>query len=260
MKKILILAFIVTSFYAKKIDATYHITYGIVGEVGVAKAKFITKDDNTYLINIEANSTGFAKSLSGGRNELFKSEGRVFKSGRLEPKTYTHVTTRMKKKSGFILDPSKWEKVLSKKENVSTFHEDKITERRIKSLDGEILKDKTKTLKYFVKDDLLSLFFNFKIRSNDFNITKTTDFYAVGADKKDGKLEVKPMLKKDQLELFGDESGHNFIAIINKPVFSSNKGELYIKLNDAGIATAAVLKDVLFFGDIKATLVNSSEK
>lgn len=258
MRIIFILFALVLSLYAKHIEAFYDVTYGIIGKIGVAKADFVIKDDNTYTISIEAKTTGFANSLSGNRREFFKSEGSVLENGVLNPKVYTHIVLRNKKKSGFVFDISKWKKVLSKKVKVIKFGEDKIAKHVTKYLDGKVTSDSVKTLKYFVKDDLLSLFFNFKTKSNDFNITKTTNFYAVGANKKDGRLEVSPMSTKLQKELFESKGGHNFIATINQPIFSSEKGELFVRLDDEGICTYAVLKDVLFFGDIKGKLVKKN--
>ncbi len=258
MRVIFLFFIFVLSLYAKNIEAFYDVTYGVIGKIGVAKADFVIKDDNTYTVSIEAKTTGLAKSLSGNRREFFKSEGSVLENGLLFPHAYTHVVLRDKKKSGFVFDVSKWKKVVSKKVKIMKFEKNKIIEHRIKYLDGKMTSDSLKTLKYYAKDDLLSLFFNFKIKSNDFNITKTTNFYAVGANKKDGRLEVSPMSTKLQKELFESEGGHNFIATINQPIFSSEKGELFVRLDDGGICTYAVLKDVLFFGDIKGKLVKKN--
>lgn len=246
------------SINAKVIETYYRISYGIVGEVGVAKAVLNIKKNGSYTVNIEANSTGFAKSLSGNRNEFFQSVGKVTKDGVLIPKTYTHVVTRLKKRSGFSIDPRKWKKVLNKKVSIIKFYDTKIVERKIKSMDGKIYSDTNTTLNYYVKNDLLSLFFNFKTQSNDFNITQKTPFFAVGADDKDGRLDIAPMSKKLQEEFFESKGGHNFIAIINKPVFASEKGELFVKLDNSGLCTEAVLKDVLFFGDIRGKMVKNN--
>lgn len=258
MRIILILSLFFLHVNAKVIEAYYHVTYGIFGEVGVVRTILKVNKDKTYTINVEANTTGFAKSLSGNRNEFFQSKGEVLENGIFKPNEYKHIVLRMKRKNSFVLDPNKWKKALSKKVKTINFYKDKIIEHKTKSFDGKIISKSNKTLKYHVKDDLLSLFFNFKTLSKDYNLTKTTPFYAVGASDEDGRLDISSMPKKLQEEVFEDESGHNFIAIINKPVFASDKGELFIKLDDEGIGIMAVLKDVLFFGDIKASLVKKS--
>lgn len=258
MRGLLILFFLLLNLQANVIEAYYKVSYGIIGEVGVAKARFEIYDNKTYTIDMEANTTGIAKSLSGDRREIFQSKGLVRDDGRLVPKTYLHEVRRMKRKSGFTLDPNRWKKVPSVKLTIVKFGEKTIHEYKTKSLDGEVYSKSNKTLDFIVHDDLLSLFFNFKVQSNDFNITKKTPFYAVGADKKDGRLDILPMPKSLQREFFENTKGHNFIAIVNKPVFASKKGELLVRLDDDGICTKAVLRDVLFFGDIRGELVKKN--
>lgn len=258
MRIFLILSLFLLHVNAKEIEAFYHVSYGIFGEVGTVRTDFKIDNNKTYIISVEANTTGFAKSLSGDRNEFFQSRGKVLEDGTLMPSVYTHIVTRMKKKSGFVLNPNKWRKILSKKVKITKFNKDKITQTRTKSLDGKIKSDSKNVLKYFVKDDLLSLFFNFKTQSNDYNITKSTPFYAVGANDEDGRLDISPMSKEAQEDVFESTKGHNFVVVINKPIFASDKGELFIKLDDNGIGTMAVLKDVLFFGDIKAVMVKKN--
>ena len=55
-------------------------------------------------------------------------------------------------------------------------------------------------------------------------------------------------------------NGHILVVIINQKIFSSKRGELYINLDDDGICTSAVLKDVIFFGDIRGKLVEKKVK
>lgn len=258
MRLILLFLSIFINLHAGRIEAYYRISYGIVGEVGVAKASLTVFKDKTYSVNIEANTTGIAKFLSGNRHEIFTSKGRVLEDGRLVPNTYRHEVIRLKKKNSFTLNPKKWKEAKSKKLTIVTFHEDKIIQKKRKIFDGDVYYKSDKTLDYFVQDDLLSLFFNFKIQSNNFNITKKTPFYAVGASDKDGRLDIFPMPKKLLDEFFDTQKGHNFIVTINKPVFSSKNGELLIQLDDDGICTSAVLRDVLFFGDIKGILVKKN--
>ena len=45
-------------------------------------------------------------------------------------------------------------------------------------------------------------------------------------------------------------------VIINDDIFASEKGELLVNLRDDGIVQQAVLKDVLFFGDIRGEIVD----
>ena len=45
-------------------------------------------------------------------------------------------------------------------------------------------------------------------------------------------------------------------VLLNKRIFASKNGEMYIDLNDDGICTNAVLKDVLMFGDIRGKMTS----
>ncbi len=255
MRIFFIMVFLLLNLHAKGIEAKYHVSYGIFGEVGDAKTSLSIKD-NFYTVSVEANTTGFARSLSSGRDEFFQSKG-VVKDDVLLPKSYLHVVKRMKTKSGFDFDMSKWKKALQKKVKLFKFFDDYIVQDRKKFFDGEEVSHSNKKLDFYVKNDLLSIFFNFKKLSNDYNITKPVQFYAVGGQGKDGRLDVRPMSKNEQKEIFEDESGYNFAISINQPIFSSENGELFVKLDENGIAKEAILKDVLFFGDIRAKLVSS---
>lgn len=255
MKILIFLAFLCLHVNAVEIITDYKITFGLFGEIGVAHAKFV-KNDTNYTISIEANSTGFAKFVSRNRAEYFKSEGEVLENGLLSPKTYTHIVSRNKKKNDFNLNPNKWKDALSEKIDIINFEKNAIFKTRIKKFDGKlILKEKTK-LDFNASDDLLSLFFNFKQKTNNFNIKNEQIFNAVGAGK-NGKLSVIKMDTKSQIDTFSDKFGYDFIVIINQKIFSSKKGELFVRLDENGICTKAVLKDVLFFGDIKGSIVEN---
>ncbi|PID47271.1 MAG: hypothetical protein CR967_05060 [Proteobacteria bacterium] len=253
MRFLMILFLLFLNLQANIIEAKYHVSYGIFGEIGVVKTRLKTHD-KSYIISIEANTTGFARSLSGQRDEFFQSKGSI-ENGVLKPKIYTHTVTRMKRKNSFIMNPSQWESALSKKVKTMKFFDNFVLEERQKFFDGKLTSKSSKRLKYYAQNDLLSVFFNFKKLSNDYNITKLTKFYAVGAKNENGELLVLPMSQDRQREIFENVSGHNFIVFVNQPIFSSEKGELFVKINKDDIADEAILKDVLFFGDIRAKLV-----
>ncbi len=45
-------------------------------------------------------------------------------------------------------------------------------------------------------------------------------------------------------------------VVVNDDIFASDKGELLINLRDDGLCTQAILKDVLFFGDIRGEMID----
>ena len=66
MKKIwiLITALMLSTLNAETIKADYKVEFGIIGEIGVANA-VLTRNENSYEINVELKATGLAKTLSG---------------------------------------------------------------------------------------------------------------------------------------------------------------------------------------------------
>ncbi len=250
MRIFFLLLFLSFSLHAKTITATYHVSYGIFGEVGEVKTTLKT-DDKTYLITVKANTTGFARSLSGERDEYFESKGFII-NDILTPKTYTHIVKRKKSKSSISFKVKDWKKVVKKKVVTTNFYRDTIVENREKFYDGKPTSQSSKKLNFFAKNDILSMFFNFK----NYHIKKPIKVKAAGAKADDGQLDILPLEKKRAKKIFQTDDGYNFIILVNQPIFSSKKGELFVKINKQGIGTMAILKDVLFFGDITAKLIN----
>jgi len=244
MKKIiLILLIIYTALGAKTITATYKVGFGIFGKIGTAKAILNIKKDGTYHISIKAVATGFAKVLSGGRVESYESDGKII-DGLLVPDIYKGVTKKHGKTSIKIYY------ILHKKRVVDVL--------KIRIKDSKESKSREK-LKYYADNDILSLFFNIKHYLNNFSFKGEKILHAVGANKKDGKVNIiAPTGKKlEYLKSFlAKKEGHFLIVFINQKIFSSKRGELYLDLNDEGICTKAILKDVILFGDIRGELVD----
>ncbi len=242
MKKIIIILIFVSSILnAKSIIATYKISFGIFGRIGVATALFETKKDRTYHIYIKAVATGLAKLLTGGRVESYESSGEIV-DGLLVPEIYEGETKTNSKdrRKVYIFD--------HKNQKIKIL---KFTIRGNKKTKSEEI------LKYYAKNDILSLFFNIKHYQNNFKFKGKKILYAAGANKKDGKVNlIAPTgikLKKLKEDI-GKKIGHFLIVFINQKIFTSKRGELFIDLNDNGICTKAVLKDVILFGDIRGEL------
>jgi len=81
------------------------------------------------------------------------------------------------------------------------------------------------------------------------------EFEAVGAERQKGKVTVI-IPNKDKIESYkevlGDDSTWYATAIIHQKIFSSKEGRLMLGIAKDGITNKAVLKDVIFFGDIRA--------
>jgi len=134
-------------------------------------------------------------------------------------------------------------------------HKEKNVNRAFKRWkNGTLVNDDNDTLDFYAKDDLLTLYFNLDKKISDKTLPKNYTFKAVGAEKQDGEVEVVIPSELDEYkEALGESSDSWFArAIIHQNIFSSDKGELLLRIGNDGITQKAVLKDLLFFGDIRA--------
>jgi len=253
MRIIILLFFLFSTSYSKDITATYKVTFGIFGQIGIAKTSLHVSGKNTYKINVHVVTTGLANFLSGGREEWYESYGSVDNKGIFLPKIYKKVVKRTIREGDFE-NSKEIIKIYTKK--YIFLHDKKIIKiEQIKQKNNDIKKE-NKIADYYATNDLLSLFFNFRNILPSLEIKKPKVFFAIGARKKDGRIDIEPIKNILHVkEEFNWKSGHMIKAIINQKIFASKRGELLINLGDDGLAKDAVLKDVILFGDIKGTLV-----
>ncbi|OHD85114.1 MAG: hypothetical protein A3I60_01675 [Sulfuricurvum sp. RIFCSPLOWO2_02_FULL_43_45] len=227
---IFVLALLSQIASAKVISATYAVSYGIFQTMGIADARFETRDDDTYSIRIEARTTGIAQVLSNNRVEIYESHGSII-NGELVPKKYIKIRRTDSKKTTKIYTFDHANKVVWR-ENVDGYEWEKVTHD------------------YYASEDILSLFFNVKqyMKSRQNQV-----LYAIGANKNNGRIDVVfpkgeeiEKLKKE-LEI---EEGIFVKVVLNDRIFSSANGELLINLDQDGLCEKAILEDVLLFGDI----------
>ena len=245
MKKfILSLMFFVSTVFSSdySLDAKYDISYGFFGNIGVAKA-YYNLDKGTYKIKIKAHATGLVKVLTKRRVESYESTG-IVKNGILIPQVYVSKLIRDGK--------------TDIKRYLFDYEKEQVTLIRTKVTD----KDKTaykKVLPFFANNDILTLFFNLKhILGDDYKIDEELLLHAVGASNKDGKVNLKSIAGKERKKISKllNKNGHLLSVTLNQKIFASPKGEMFLNLNDDGICTKAILKDVIMFGDIRGELNN----
>jgi hypothetical protein len=242
MKRILLLGSLLfsTLLYAETITADFKVEFGIFGEIGVANA-VLTKEIDSYEINVKLEATGLSKVLSGNRKEHHISKG--------------HIENGMMVSDLYQVIKSHGSKTTNKVYRIN--HENKTVIKEYKKWkNGKILKDKNITMDYYSKDDLLSLYFNLDKKIKDKNEAKEYTFMAVGAEKQNGLVDViipSQSGKTEFKEALGEVDGYWYArAIIHQDIFSSDKGELLLLIGKDGITEKAVLKDLIFFGDIRA--------
>ena len=244
MKKLLLLLgvlFLVTSTtHAEVISASYKVEFGVFGEIGIANAT-LTRDANSYEIDVELEATGISKTLSGNRKEHHVSKGHI-ENGVMISDLYQVMKSHGGKVTNKVYRPNHARK--------------SVTKEYKRWRDGKLEKDETSTLNYYSEDDLLTLYFNLNNKIADKTMSNSYTFEAIGAEKQNGTVLVE-IPSRSELPLFkealgSDDSGWYARAIINQNIFSSDKGELLLRIGQDGITERAVLKDLIFFGDIRA--------
>ncbi|WP_457597675.1 DUF3108 domain-containing protein [Hydrogenimonas sp.] len=234
--------------WAETMKAEYVVEYGIFGKMGVSEAT-LERNATRYRIRMEARATGLAKLLSGGRVEIYTSEGHIEK-GRLVPDVYAKDIRH------------------SGKRRVKRYFFDhahrKVTYRQVRYRDGKLTSEDNGTLPYYADNDIFSLYFNIRAIIGDCDKPFSKDLHAVGAEKKTGRIHIQTLVeKKERLyarELLGEGNACYLKVTIFQKIFGSKGGELYLALRDDGVATAAVLKDVVMFGDVRGRLVKFSDE
>ncbi len=240
MKKyllIIIMMSFVLDLQAETMDAHYKVSFGMIGEIGEAKAH-LEKEANKYSIEVAGEATGLAKNLSKNRKEIQMSKGHI-KEGLLIPDSYTVIRSFSNKviTNTYTID--------HEKKSVVQFNE--------KTENGKRIWSDRKVLNYYADNDLLTLYFNINILIPEKGKKGLYAFKIVGAEKQKGNVEIIVPDKDNRGEYeknLGGKGTWYLTAIIHQKIFSSNKGELILSINETGITEKAMLKDVVMFGDI----------
>ncbi|MFZ2890325.1 DUF3108 domain-containing protein [Sulfuricurvum sp.] len=227
---ILVLVLLSQILNAKVISATYEVSYGIFQTMGIADARFETREDDTYSIRIEARTTGVAKFLTNNRIETYESHGHII-NGVLVPQKYIKIRRTDSKKTTKIYTFDHPNKTLWR-ESIQSDEWDKVNNE------------------FYAGEDVLTLFFNFK---NYLKSRQNRAFYVIGGNRKDGRIDVtfaKENELREMKETLELDEGDFLKVILNDRIFSSAQGELLINLDSGGLCEKAILEDVLLFGDI----------
>jgi len=238
--RIILLLFLFIFANAFKMEAEYFAKYGWFGTI--AKAKGVYEHNTTnYTISTSTKATGFVASLSNHLQQFYTSTGKI-KNGFLVPDKYVVTIIRGGKnyKRVYIFD-----------------HKNKTIKKYM--YDNFVLK-KSKTLPYYAKEDVLTLYFNLPEHFKN-NIGKTSfTFFAVGGRKNDGRIDVTfpsgDELKKIKHK-FDNENGVYIKANLYNKVFAGDKGLLYLVIDPKNwVTTKGMVKNVLKIGDLKGGIKN----
>jgi len=220
---------------AKVTQLNYKATFGIFGTVGTIK-NILTQNNNTYKIKTKVQLAGMAKSILGGQVEDYISTGHI-ENGLMISDKYTMTSTKKNK--------------IVKKEYHINHKTKSITKRYRKWIKGKLTKDYTQKLKFYAKDDLLTLYFNIGHAVKEKG--KTYNFRAVGLEKQNGKVQITVPSDKKTARYKQDLGKANLYAkaLIYQKNFRNKKGDILLGIDKDGFIKKSVIKDILMFGDAK---------
>ncbi|WP_072681935.1 DUF3108 domain-containing protein [Arcobacter sp. LA11] len=257
MKKLILLfIFLVLTLnlFAKHVEAKYDITYGNFLDLGIATTT-LEINKNSYKIKIKAKTTGMAKYLTNNREEIYESYGKFVNNQFIPNKFIKTKKDDYKKRVRIYTFNHKEKKILVNDKKTGI---EKKMNSSFKKVLINIDEEKNSELDYFAKDDILSLFFNINQKLVKYENGKEYTLNAVGANKTKGIINIlMPTTEKlkQMNEVLKTDDKSKFTAFINQKIFQSKRGELLISLDHNGFCSYAVLKDVLFFGDIVGKMV-----
>jgi hypothetical protein len=226
--------------WAKVTQLNYTATFGIFGTVGTIK-NTLTQNSKTYKIETTVIVEGLAKVLMRNPTEHYVSKGHM-ENGLMVTDSYTMVSTKQDKK-------------VSKEYHIN--HKKKyVTKRYRKWRHGKLISDRTQKLKFYAKDDLLTLYFN--LGSAVKHKGKKYTFHAVGLEKQDGKVQITAP-GDTELAPYMKDLGLGAVlyakALIHQKNFRKKKGDILLAVGKDGFISKSVIKDILFYGDAKLTRV-----
>lgn len=236
-----LLIFCVVVSNARNIEADYSVKFGVFGEVAKVHAT-LTSDRKHYTINATVVAVGsIARSVTNNLKERHISKGHI-ERGLLVTDMY-----QMIKSYGEYTNTTIY----------SVNHRKKSVTRHYKEWKkGFKIKDTKVMLGYYSKDDMLTLFLNLPKHIKEKYKSRHYTFKAVGADRRNGRVDMTVPTQK-ALKQMGDlvgkvkEGDWYSTVVMHRKLYHSKKGELEVKMNKEGIVDKAVLKDLIFFGDVR---------
>lgn len=225
-----------SAVFAKTDVVNYKATFGVFGKVGTIENS-IVQNPTTYKIETTVKLAGMAKSMLGGQKEHYISEGHM-ENGMMVSDNYTMTTIKKNEKK------------------IKEYHIDHsnkyVTKRYRKWKNGKLVRDIKSKLKFYAKNDLLTLYFNMNHAIKQKG--KVYTMKAVGLEKQKGVVQVtvpsdakSARYKRD----LGPTASWYAKARIVQENFKNNSGDILLSVAKDGYIKKAVIKDILMFGDAK---------
>ncbi len=231
----------------KKMAVDYRVEFGIVGEVGRVHTEYQDNSKN-YTIDAHVQAVGIlAKQVTDNLKERHICKGYITKRGIRIATSYQMIKSYGKYKS------MTYYRVNHKTKKIQKTYKKWLT--RPGKSDRKI-EDSTYDLDYYAVDDMLTLFLNLSYKIKNKTMPKHYRFKAVGADREHGNVDIIIPTQKQANEMSklvgkADKGEWLMNLVMHRQLYGSKQGELMVHMGKGSIVEKAVLKDLIFFGDVR---------
>jgi len=221
---------------AKTMVADYRVEFGIVGEVGKVHTKY-TDDTKSYTIDTNLSAVGIlAKAVTHNLKERHICKGFIAKDSKRMATSYQMIKSYGEYKSMTFYSVNHKSKSISKKYQKW---------QKTKNNHYRKIQDYTLPLNYYATDDMVTLFLNLSEHIKFKNKAKHYIFKAVGADRKNGRVDITiPTDKKARVmeKLVGKRQKGDWLInlVMHRQLYNSKQGELMVRMNKESMIEKAL--------------------
>ena len=260
MKNLTILLFLSIELFAKTSIATYDVEHTLLGKI--ATADVIKKlDGENYTAELIITTTGLAATFSDNLQKHFISQG-TLKKGVFYPDVLAVTEKRDEQERYIIYRFDHKNKILHVDKCSNTLMTERTFDPSSFSFDEykyeEFTYDSHRS-KSYVKDDVISLFFNAKNYIQNRDDFKEISFMAAGIyDEEDDDIDgilAFGISQKDIRDIIQTSISNSMLLVaLSNRVFHEDDKWLYIDLNDDTLPQYVKLNDIAF-GDVSVTRI-----
>ncbi|MEA3522898.1 MAG: hypothetical protein U9R50_07970 [Campylobacterota bacterium] len=255
--KRLILLLLVTTTLLFGAHAKYDVTFSVFGKIGEADVS-MERTKDTYLIIIDAKTTGKAADLSGNRHEKYISQGKIL-DGLLVPDVLTIERSSDDKLeyTSFIFDHDEHNISIEKAKIKTVTQSDiDIFSLAINYTYHEEFSASNKYNDFYTQNDIVTLFFNASHHLKDMDFGDEKTLQAVGVSTDNGEVAIAAP-KYQQLQymkkVMGSKNAEQFVRVgVSKDYFKDDDGALLVSLSPDTFPQEAMMEGILMFGDVRA--------
>ncbi|CAA6823895.1 MAG: Unknown protein [uncultured Sulfurovum sp.] len=235
--------------HAKSMTVDYRVEFGVMGKVGQVHTQY-SDTKNSYLIDTNLSAVGtLANMVTGNLKERHICKGIMTRLKQRKATTYEMIKSFGEYKSTTLYTINH-----QKKEVIKSYQKWKKKDNNDKKYVQ--VSRYTHTLRYYAIDDMITLFLNLNRYIQNKEKPAHYHLKAVGADKKNGRVDIKipdNEIKKSMAELLGEAKEGEWLMnlIMHRQLYNSKQGELMVRMGKESIIQKAVLKDLIFFGDVR---------